>query len=104
MLTSNPTYPTWEDLELHSHHGTDTLELFLTHQGRPVAFSHARDLRHQGLRWLDPPTGLDWARALLREATNEWLRLREADPAPARATPLGEAHPHQATRSISVPS
>lgn len=86
MLTAS-RLPAWDELELQSRRGVDTLELCLVHLGRVVAYSLARDHREGRFRWLEPPVGLDWAVEVLHEATGEWLRTRSTESVPARDSP-----------------
>lgn len=86
MLTA-ARIPAWDELELRSRLSADTLELCLMRRGRLVAFSRARSRSEGRFRWLEPPVGLEWAVEVLREATDEWLRLRRTESAPARDAP-----------------
>lgn len=86
MLTG-ASIPAWDELELQSRLSTDTLELCLMHRGRVVAFSHARSRSEGRFRWLDPPVGLEWAVEVLREATDEWQRIRSTESVASRDSP-----------------
>lgn len=85
MLSRRPgaaPLPDWDEIRLESRATPFSIEFCLLHRGRLSGWARARADRSGRLRWLEPPAGPAWARALLEEATDLWAGERGGEEVP----------------------